>query len=149
MFEVDGVACETWEEALTWARKFVDASPGARLVVAASMVPSVPRDFPNRSSMRQAKAVDASRALSLLRDLVATRRVVHDDTAGARRPGGGGAGPSGRRDRGVVVVAGGAVGSVAGGVVGVVGGANADARTRGALNPVSRLYGLCKGFSTG
>ena len=31
--------------------------------------------------MRQAKAVDASRALSLLRDLVATRRVVHDDTA--------------------------------------------------------------------
>ena len=59
LFEVDGVACESWEEALTWARKFVDASPGARLVVAASMMPSVPRDFPGRSSIRQAKAVDA------------------------------------------------------------------------------------------
>ena len=80
VFEVDGVVCETWEEALTWARKFVDASPGARLVVAAAMEPSVPRDFPNRSVVRKAKPVDAGRALSLLRDLVAVGRVVHDET---------------------------------------------------------------------
>jgi hypothetical protein len=81
VFEVDGVVCESWDEALVWARKFVDASPGARLVVDPAVEGQVPRDFPNRSAVSRAKAVDAARALSLLRDLVATGRVVHDETA--------------------------------------------------------------------
>ena len=125
MFEVDGVACETWEEALTWARKFVDASPGARLVVAAAMDAVGAAGLPGSVDRcgRRSRSMPA-RALSLLRDLVAMGRVVHDDTPALDGQVGDGAGASGGRDGGVVVAAGCPLGSVAGGAVGVVGGAD-------------------------
>lgn len=77
--EVDGLALDTWEEALVWARKFVDASPGSRTVVGVSMRDAVPRDFPGRALMRRAGSTETRKALSLLRSLVVEGRVVHED----------------------------------------------------------------------
>jgi hypothetical protein len=80
VFEVDGGAFESWAEALRWARKFVDASPGSRMAVGASMLEQVPRDFPNRAAVRRAGSTETRRGLSLLRSLVADGRVVHEYT---------------------------------------------------------------------
>ena len=80
VFEIDGMAFDTWDESLRWARKFIDASPGSRVVVGASMVEFVPRDFPGRVQMRRAGSTETRRALPLLRSLVAEGRIVHENT---------------------------------------------------------------------
>jgi hypothetical protein len=77
--EVDGIALETWDDALTWARKFVEASPGSRTVVGASMRDAVPRDFPGRAHLRRAGSAETRKGLSLLRSLVVESKVVHED----------------------------------------------------------------------
>jgi hypothetical protein len=78
-FEVDGVLCAGWSEAVLQARKFLEASPGSRLIVGASMLTYVPFDMPG--APRPAINVEARRGLSVLRSLVADRRIVHDRTA--------------------------------------------------------------------
>jgi hypothetical protein len=77
-FEVDGVVCGTWAEAMVWARKFLEASPFSRLLVGASMMRSVPADMPGR--MQRAGGIETRRGLAVLRSLVADGRVVHDRT---------------------------------------------------------------------
>jgi hypothetical protein len=79
VLEVDGLALDSWEQALVWARKFVDAAPGSRVVVGASMRDAVPRDFPGRAQLRRAGSSETRKALSLLRSLVAEGKVVHED----------------------------------------------------------------------
>jgi hypothetical protein len=80
-FEVDGRTCDDWSDALALAATFVAARPGSRLIVGATMRDQVPGDFPGRSAMRSAGQAETHRALPLLRALVATGAVVHDDTA--------------------------------------------------------------------
>lgn len=77
--EVDGLALDSWDEALVWARKFVEASPGCRLVVGASMRDAVPRDFPGRAQLGRAGSAETRKGLSLLRSLVVEGKVVHED----------------------------------------------------------------------
>jgi hypothetical protein len=77
-FEVDGMICDTWAEAMVWARKFLEASPFSRLLVGASMMRSVPPDMPGR--MQRAGGIETRRGLAVLRSLVADGRVVHDKT---------------------------------------------------------------------
>jgi hypothetical protein len=77
-FEVDGMVCDSWADALVWARKFLDASPQSRLLVGASMVRAVPHDMPGQ--MQRAGGVETRRGLAVLRSLVEAGRVVHDHT---------------------------------------------------------------------
>lgn len=79
MLEVDGMALDSWDEALVWARKFVEASPGCRTVVGASMRDAVPRDFPNRSQVGRAGSSETRKGLSLVRSLLADGKLVHED----------------------------------------------------------------------
>jgi hypothetical protein len=78
--ELDGLCCDSWSEALVWARKFVDASPGSRLAIAETMFDAVDRDFPSWSSIKSARSTHTRRGLSLLRSLVAEEHVVHEYT---------------------------------------------------------------------
>lgn len=77
-FEVDGVICDDWDEAIRNVRKFLAASPGSSLLVGASMLSSVPGDMPG--SPKRAGGVETRRGLSVLRSLVGAKRVVHDRT---------------------------------------------------------------------
>jgi hypothetical protein len=77
-FEIDGLVCDTWADALVWARKFIDASPQSRLLVGASMVRTVPGDMPGQP--QRAGGVETRRGLAVLRSLVEAGRVVHDQT---------------------------------------------------------------------
>lgn len=77
--EVAGVLCETWAEALVWARKFVDERPGSHVIVAASMLKDAERDL-RGLSLRRSGGSETKVALPLLRSLVAEGRVVHDRT---------------------------------------------------------------------
>jgi hypothetical protein len=77
-FEVDGLMCETWGEAVVWARKYLEASPQSRLLVGASMVRTVPADMPGR--MQKAGGAETRRGLAVLRSMVEARSVVHDHT---------------------------------------------------------------------
>jgi hypothetical protein len=79
-YEVDGDVFDTWGEAWKHARWFVEHWPGSRLVVGDAMRESAPSDFPGRSSMRRAGAVETRRGLPLLRSLVAEGRLVHEAT---------------------------------------------------------------------
>jgi hypothetical protein len=78
-FEVDGMICDTWADALVWARKFLDKSPHSRLLVGASMMRSVPADMPGR--MQRAGGSETRRGLAVLRSMVADGRIVHDRTS--------------------------------------------------------------------
>jgi hypothetical protein len=80
-FEVDGRACASWSEAIDIVRGFVAARPGARLIVGARLNNQLPVDLPGRLGAQRAGTTETGRGLSLLRALVAERRVVHDDTA--------------------------------------------------------------------
>jgi hypothetical protein len=77
-FEVDGMMCETWGEALVWARKYLEASPQSRLLVGASMIRTVPADMPGL--MQKAGGAETRRGLAVLRSMVEARSVVHDRT---------------------------------------------------------------------
>jgi hypothetical protein len=77
-FEIDGMVCDSWADALVWARKFLDASPQSRLLVGASMWRSVPTDMPGQKT--RAGGAEARRGLAVLRSMVAAGRVVHDRT---------------------------------------------------------------------
>jgi hypothetical protein len=79
-FEVDGRAVETWSEAIDLVRGFVDARPGARLIVGARMNNQLPADLPGRLGATRAGTTETGRGLVLLRALAAERRVVHDGT---------------------------------------------------------------------
>lgn len=80
-FEVDGRACASWSEAIAIVRRYVDARPGARLIVGARMNNQLPADLPGRLGAQRAGTTETGRGLVLLRALAAERRVVHDDTA--------------------------------------------------------------------
>jgi hypothetical protein len=77
-YEVDGMICDTWADALIWARKFIDASPQSQLLVGASMWRSIPNDMPGQKT--RAGGAEARRGLAVLRSMVAAGRVVHDRT---------------------------------------------------------------------
>jgi hypothetical protein len=77
-FEVDGEACESWDEALRNARKFLEKSPHSRLLVGASMMRSVPADMPGR--MQRAGSIETRRGAAVLRSMIADGRIVHDRT---------------------------------------------------------------------
>jgi hypothetical protein len=77
-YEVDGITCDSWADALVWARKFIDASPQSQLLVGASMWRSVPTDMPGQKT--RAGGAEARRGLAVLRSMVAAGRVVHDRT---------------------------------------------------------------------
>jgi hypothetical protein len=79
-FEVDGRACASWSEAIDIVRQFVDARPGARLIVGARMNNQLPADLPGRLGATRAGTAETGRGLVLLRALCAERRVVHDGT---------------------------------------------------------------------
>jgi hypothetical protein len=79
-FEVDGRACASWSEAIDIVRLFVDARPGARLIVGARMNNQLPADLPGRLGAQRAGTTETGRGLVLLRALAAERRVVHDGT---------------------------------------------------------------------
>lgn len=77
-YEIDGVACDTWDEAMDYARKFRAISPGSRLLVGASMMTSVPQDMYGQAL--PARGVEARRGLAVLKRLVADGLIVHDRT---------------------------------------------------------------------
>lgn len=79
-FEVDGRACATWGEAIDIVRRYVDARPGARIIVGARMNNQLPADLPGRMGATRAGSTETGRGLVLLRALCAERRVVHDST---------------------------------------------------------------------
>lgn len=79
-FEVDGLVCASWDEALVWMRKFAEDRPGSCLIAGASTLPSVPLDMPGRALIRKGSTTETRLGLSLLRSLVAEGRVVHDRT---------------------------------------------------------------------
>jgi hypothetical protein len=79
-FEVDGRACASWSDAIDLVRGFVDARPGARLIVGARLNNQLPADLPGRMGATRAGTTETGRGLVLLRALAAERRVFHDDT---------------------------------------------------------------------
>ena len=83
-FEVDGLACDTWTDAVDVAARFAAATEGVRILVGARMKTEgnhLPAGFPNRHLARLAGGTETGRGLILLRHLTAERRVVHDGTA--------------------------------------------------------------------
>ena len=77
LFELDAWTCDTWETALDDALALLDARPsGSRLVLGAAVAARVPRLRP----VHKAGATETRLGLSLLRDLVRSRRVFHDRT---------------------------------------------------------------------
>lgn len=77
-FEVDGLVCHKWADAVLWARKFLDASPGSQLVVGASMTRFVPDDMP--AELQRAGGAEARRGLSVIRSMTESGLLVHDQT---------------------------------------------------------------------
>lgn len=80
VFEIDGVSVDSWAEALRWARKFMEAAPGSRFAVGASLTGAVPSGFPGRNTMKTAGSRETRFGLSLLRSLVNENRIVHEHT---------------------------------------------------------------------
>lgn len=79
-FEVDGIAAESWSDAIAVAARFAADRPGCQLIVGARMSNQLPAGFPNRHLARKAGGTETGRGLVLLRNLAAEHRVVHDDT---------------------------------------------------------------------
>lgn len=75
--EVDGWECETWDDALAAAVGLLSSRPRSRLILGRAVMAKAPRVRPKPV---QATAGDTAGGLSLLRDLVKTRQVVHDAT---------------------------------------------------------------------
>ena len=79
-FEVDGLALDNWDAALTKAKRFVAARPGTRVVVGATLSSTVKAEWRGQE-FRTASHGEASTGWALLRSLVDAGRIVHDGTA--------------------------------------------------------------------
>lgn len=76
-YEVDGWTKATWNEALEDAKALLSTRPRSRLLLGPAVMAKAPKVRP---APTKATAADTRGGLSLLRDLVSSREVVHDDT---------------------------------------------------------------------
>lgn len=76
-YEVDGWCCDSWDEALEGAKGLLSSRPRSRLILGRAVMAKAPRVRPKPT---KATPADTSGGLSLLRDLVSSRQVVHEIT---------------------------------------------------------------------
>ena len=77
--EVGGWCCADWTEAMGWVAQLAEYRPGSRLLVGAALLDQVPRGL-GLARVDRSGLTETRLGLVLLRELVAQRRVVHDDT---------------------------------------------------------------------
>jgi hypothetical protein len=77
--EVGGWCCDDWAEAMSWVAQLAEYRPGSRLLVGAALLEHVPRGL-GVARVERSGLTETRLGLVLLRELLAARRVIHDDT---------------------------------------------------------------------
>lgn len=76
-FEIDGWCCDTWAEALDSARAVCEWRDGSKLIVGQAIFQRIPDVRPRPA---RAGSTETRTGLALLRELVRTGAVIHDET---------------------------------------------------------------------